>query len=160
MTWRYQQPGHQPPWYWSTVLLVHMYILCVILSRYLGFSTTSLNLVNYSITDMMINSTWPSDARSGSTLAKVMACCLTAPSHYLNQCWPLISGILWHSSESNSTVSAQATILYNEFENSTFIITVTSPGSHREGYMYSSDELFQHSRGLFWYLFPSKWTPK
>ena len=24
--------------------------------------------------------------RSGSTLARVMACCLTAPSHYLNQC--------------------------------------------------------------------------
>ena len=23
----------------------------------------------------------------GSTLAQVMACCLTAPSHYLNQCW-------------------------------------------------------------------------
>ena len=33
----------------------------------------------------------PSDAiwrhRSGSTQAQVMACCLTAPSHYLNQCW-------------------------------------------------------------------------
>ena len=27
--------------------------------------------------------------RSGSTLAQVMAWCLTAPSHYLNQCWPL-----------------------------------------------------------------------
>ena len=38
-----------------------------------------------------LNSLWPSDAiwqqRSGSTLAQVMACCLTAPSHYLNQCW-------------------------------------------------------------------------
>ena len=37
------------------------------------------------------NSLRPSDAiwrhRSGSTLAQVMACCLTAPSHYLNQCW-------------------------------------------------------------------------
>ena len=34
---------------------------------------------------------WPSDViwryRTGSTLAQVMACCLTAPSHYLNQCW-------------------------------------------------------------------------
>ena len=34
-----------------------------------------------------VNSWWPSDAiwrhRSGSTLAKVMACCLMAPSHYL-----------------------------------------------------------------------------
>ena len=36
-----------------------------------------------------VNSLWPSDAirRQGteSTLAQVMACCLTAPSHYLNQ---------------------------------------------------------------------------
>ena len=41
-----------------------------------------------------LNSLWPSDAirrqRSGSTLAQVMACCLTAPSHYLNQCWLII----------------------------------------------------------------------
>ena len=39
---------------------------------------------------------WPSDAilwhRSGSTLAQVMALCLMAPSHYLNQCWLIISG--------------------------------------------------------------------
>ena len=37
-----------------------------------------------------LNSLWLSDAiwqhRSGSTLAQVMACCLTAPSHCLNQC--------------------------------------------------------------------------
>ena len=41
------------------------------------------------------NSLWPSDAiwrqRSGSPLAQVMACCLTAPSHYLNQCWLIIT---------------------------------------------------------------------
>ena len=34
---------------------------------------------------------WPSDAigwhRSGSTLSQLMACCLTAPSHHLNQRW-------------------------------------------------------------------------
>ena len=37
------------------------------------------------------NSLWPSDAirRQGTelTLAQVMASCLTASSHYLNQCW-------------------------------------------------------------------------
>ena len=42
-----------------------------------------------------INSLGPSDTiwrqRYGSTLAQVMACCLTAPSHYLNQCWLIIS---------------------------------------------------------------------
>ena len=37
---------------------------------------------------MLINSLWPSEDlwwhRSGSMWAQVMACCLTAPSHYLN----------------------------------------------------------------------------
>ena len=51
------------------------------------------------------NSLGPSDAiwrqRSGSTLAQVMACCLTAPSHYLNQCWLIISKVQWHASENN-----------------------------------------------------------
>ena len=34
--------------------------------------------------------------RTGSTLAQVMACCLMAPIHYLNQCWLIITGVLWH----------------------------------------------------------------
>ena len=53
--------------------------------------------------DSRLNSLWPSDAiwrwRSWSTLIQVMACCLTAPSHYLNQCWLIISKVLWLSSE-------------------------------------------------------------
>ena len=32
--------------------------------------------------------------RSGATLVQVMACCLTAPSHYLKQCWLFINGVL------------------------------------------------------------------
>ena len=44
-----------------------------------------------------INSLWLSDIiwrhRSGSTLAQVLACCLAAPSHYLNQCWLKIINI-------------------------------------------------------------------
>ena len=53
-----------------------------------------------------INS-WPSNAicqhRSvtESILVKVMACCMTAPSQYLNQCWPIIKWIQWHSPESD-----------------------------------------------------------
>ena len=39
----------------------------------------------------LINSLWPIDVirqhRYGSTLTKVMACCLTALCHYENQCW-------------------------------------------------------------------------
>ena len=69
-----------------------------------------------------INSLWPSDAiwcqRSWSTLVQVMACCLMAPSHYLNQCWLYITEVLWQSSEGNFTVSTKATTtLRNEFEN-------------------------------------------
>ena len=60
------------------------------------------------------NSLGPSDAiwrhKSGSTLAQVMACCLTAPSHYLNQCWLIISKVLWHSSEGNFIRDTSATI--------------------------------------------------
>ena len=33
------------------------------------------------------------DTRSGSTLSHVMARCLTAPSHYLNQYWVIISKV-------------------------------------------------------------------
>ena len=44
--------------------------------------------------------------RSESTLAQVMACCFTAPSHHLNQCWLPVSEVLWHSPESNFTATA------------------------------------------------------
>ena len=68
-----------------------------------------------------VNSLWPSDAiwQHRSTLAPVMACCLMAPSHYLNQCWFFISEVLWCSPESYSMARVQATILSNEFENYT-----------------------------------------
>ena len=48
-----------------------------------------------------VNLLWPRDAiwchKFWSTLVHLMACCLTAPSHYLNQCWLTI----WHSSQGN-----------------------------------------------------------
>ena len=47
------------------------------------------------------NSLWPGDVilrhKTGSTLARVMVCCLAAPSHYLNQCWLIIRKVQWHS---------------------------------------------------------------
>ena len=50
-----------------------------------------------------VNSLWPRDGiwrhRSLSTLVQVIACCLTVPSHHLNQCWLRISEVLWHSYE-------------------------------------------------------------
>ena len=58
------------------------------------------------------NSLWPSDAvwrlRSGSTLAQVMACCLTAPSHYLNRNWLISNEVQWQSLEGNFTRDTSA----------------------------------------------------
>ena len=54
---------------------------------------------------------WPSHAiwyrKYWSTLVQVMACCLMAASHYLNQCWRIIHKVLWHSPDSNFTGNAQ-----------------------------------------------------
>ena len=70
------------------------------------------NCCNYLTDTHPLNSLWPSDATwrhgSGSTLAQVMACCLTAPSHYLNQCWLIISKVHWHSHEGNFTRDTSA----------------------------------------------------
>ena len=79
----------------------------------------------------LLNSLWPSDVilrqRSGSTLDQIMACCLMAPNYYLNQCWFLISELLWNSSESSLTANAKTTILCDEFENYDFKFFTISP---------------------------------
>ena len=68
-----------------------------------------------------VNSLGPSDAiwrqRSGSTLAQVMACCLTAPSHYLHQCWLIISKVDWHSSKGKFTRDNSPINHWNYLEN-------------------------------------------
>ena len=60
--------------------------------------------------ELKINSLWPSDTiwqhRPGPPSAQVMAWCLMAPSHYLNQYWLLINRFLWHSPKTNFTRSA------------------------------------------------------
>ena len=61
---------------------------------------TSCKILLFSFSPRFVNSLWPSDViwrlRSGSILAQVMACCLTPPSHYLNQCWRTINMVHWH----------------------------------------------------------------
>ena len=54
--------------------------------------------------------------RSGSPLAQVMACCLTAPSHYLNQCWLIISKVEWYSSKGKFTRDTLAINYWNYLE--------------------------------------------
>ena len=41
------------------------------------------------------------DRNLGQHWLRWMACCLMGPSHYLNQCWLIMSGVLWNSPESN-----------------------------------------------------------
>ena len=63
----------------------------------------NFKITSTSLRGQWVNSLWPIDAiwRQGSrsTLVQVMAWCLTAPSHYLNQSWLIISKVPWHSSE-------------------------------------------------------------
>ena len=63
---------------------------------------------------------------SESTMAQVMACCLTAPSHYLNQCWLIFSEDLNDSPVGNFTGSAQDTYPWYEFGDYWFDITAPS----------------------------------
>ena len=99
----------------------------------------------------MVNSVWPSDAiwpkRSGSTMVWVLACCLTAPSHYPNHCWLLIGEALWHSPGSNFTESAQAIILYDQFHNHTYRVTVTSLRDRWVNSLRLSDTIWRKRSG-------------
>ena len=67
------------------------------------------------------NSLWPNDTlwrhRPGSTLAQEITCCLTGSSHYLNQCWLIVSEVLWHSPWCSFTGIAPNTYPWYDFEN-------------------------------------------
>ena len=56
--------------------------------------TNQLNLTYW-------NKVMPNGIRSWSSMVQVMACSLTAPSHYLRQYWPTINMIIWHSFQAN-----------------------------------------------------------
>ena len=68
-----------------------------------------------------VNSLRPSDGiwwqKTWSTLAQVMACCLTAPSHYLSQRWLIMSKVVWLSCEGNFTKDASIINHWNLYEN-------------------------------------------
>ena len=59
-----------------------------------------------------------------------MACCLTAPNHYLNQCWLIISMVQWHSHEGSFTRDTSATDNKNQLENYSSKFTVNLPGAN------------------------------
>ena len=56
-----------------------------------------------------------------------MVCCLTAPSHCLNQYWLIISLVLWHSSEGIIMRRSEDTNQLNKIGNSIFRIAFRSP---------------------------------
>ena len=68
--------------------------------------------------------------KSGWTLVEIMTCCLTAPSHYLNQCWLLICGAQYHSLDGNYKRDVSAINHYNKFETCISKITLTSSRVH------------------------------
>ena len=78
-----------------------------------------------------VNSLWPSVAiwrhRSGSALVQVMACCRTAPSHYLNLCWLIIGKVPWHSSDGIILRKPEDINQYKKNENYIFKIASRSP---------------------------------
>ena len=90
----------------------------------------------------LVNSLRPSDAIwrqwSWATLAQVMACCLTAPSHYLNQCWLIIRGVLWHSSENSFAGIAQGINSGYEFKKDLWKLFSNLPGANELKKYFSS----------------------
>ena len=84
---------------------------------YLSMSITFQELM------VSINSLWSSGTmwwhRSGSTLVRVMAFCRTSPSHYLNHCWLIIRGVLWHSPERNFAKKMLMNLIHNACPNIT-----------------------------------------
>ena len=54
-----------------------------------------------------------------------MAWCLTAPSHYLNQCWLIINGTVWHSPKTNFMRSSRYQVVKWAWKH-TWNITSTS----------------------------------
>ena len=117
-----KEPGHQRAWHWSNQLkysfssirldktrLILILSLLMLEKEYSSLFVTAISpLLSYwryhslASSYQSINLLWPGDAiwrhGSRSTLALVMARCLTAPSHYLNQCWLIIREVPWHSS--------------------------------------------------------------
>ena len=91
----------------------------------------------------MVKSLRPSDAiwrhRFGSTLAQVMACCLMAPSHYLNQCWLIVSEVQWQSPGSNFTRDTSAMNHKNYIENYLSKLSLKSPRGQWVNHLHGTE---------------------
>ena len=110
-----------------------------------------------------INSLWPSDTiwrhRSGSTFVQAMTCCLTAPRHYLNQCWLPIEDVQRHSSENNFTWSAHKLNPWHVFGNYTLPVTTTSPRDQWVN-IWNKNVRFAVLPVVLWVIYNVSWTMK
>ena len=99
------------------------YLMYLMPSKYWEYLYLYLNLQILKVLVLdssTAESTWPQPwwrQRSGSKLAQAMACCLPAPSHYMNQCWLIISKVQWHSSKDKFTRDNSAINHWNYLEN-------------------------------------------
>ena len=102
---------------------------------------------------IVVNSLGPSDAiwqwRSWSTLVQVMACCHQATSHYLNQCWLIISKVLWHSSEEIIIRRFGDTNQQSKIEDYIFKIISRSPRGQWVKLLWPSDTIVSAEASLF-----------
>ena len=106
----------------KVILCSGLYPQVAIADEHNGFKKDSEQVFHTRVSHLntrpqWVNSLGPSDAiwrhKTGSTLAQVMACCLMAPSHYLSQCWLIISKIEWHSSKGKFTRDTSAISHWN-----------------------------------------------
>ena len=99
----------------------------------------------------MFKSLWPSDAiwehRTRSTLAQVMACCLTAPSHYLSQCWFTMNETR-HTFQGNVYLNTQDSNPQAGFGIYTFKSQLHPPANN-ELYQIINESLQKSSEGNF-----------
>ena len=92
---------------------------------------------------------WPSDTTwhhwTWSILIQVMACCLMAPSNYLNQCRITISMVMCHPFTGNNTQNAYESNHYIAFQN--YILKkITFPRGQGGGHNITVYTAYQQQR--------------
>ena len=130
-TWiKFTQLNEMIPMFMVSLAAHFPHIHCVNLNQYTWYDDKCM-FYHLKFKDMY-HSLRPSEAiwqhRSWSTLPQVMGCCLMATSHYVNQCWLIISDYLagFHRRAVSQWVPKLfSCVMCNEFD--TFKVTVTSP---------------------------------
>ena len=93
MAWCCQTTGHYLSQYWPRFMSLYDLTRPQWFTRNRCVSKNCKNRFHFTF----VNSLGPTDAtwrqRTESTLAQIMACYLTVPSHYLNQCWLISSEV-------------------------------------------------------------------